>query len=116
MTHQPWLLRQVQKSKLNLPQASTRRSDEPMKEETPNHRNGSHSVEEEDPQEEETEEEVHHRVHQEDHRMEEIQCLLDRTYLPTYNPFPVPKMQKQWENSQTSSTEIEPKPRHSSTN
>jgi len=91
-----------------------------MKEETPNHRNGSHSEEEEDPQEaekeEETEEETHQGAHQEGHQTEETQCPPGQIYLPIYNLFPEPKMQKQWENSQTSSTEIEPKPSHSSTN
>ena len=66
--------------------------------------------------EEEMEEEDHHKAHWEVCRTEETQCLLDQTYPPTYGLFPMPKMQKQWENSQTSSTEIEPKPSHSLTN
>src|SRR5229473_1212015 len=110
-----------------------------MKEETHNHRNGNYSTEEEDPQEEETkeeteeetkeeteeemkeeteeemEEEDHHRVHQEARHMESTQCPPDQTYLLTYNPSPVLKMQKQWENFQTSSTETKPRPNHSST-
>ena len=91
-----------------------------MKEETPNHRNGNHPTEVEDPQEveieEETEEEDHHEAHQEVCQMEETQCPLDQTYLPTYDLFPAPKMQRQWENSQTSSTETEPRPSRSLTN
>ncbi len=65
--------------------------------------------------EEETEEEDYHKAHQEAHWMEETQDLLDQTYQPTYDLFPVPKMQKQWENFQTSSMEIRPRLNHSST-
>ena len=89
-----------------------------MKKRIPNHPNGDHSVEEEDPQEETMKEEEameeEEAAHPEVRQAKEPQCLLGPTYPLTYNPSPMLLMQNQWENSPTSLTGTKLKLRHSS--
>ena len=79
-------------------------------------------MEEEDlPEEAEMEEETEGEVTRpqdpvEDHPPEETPFPPDLTYQLTCDPSPAPTMRDQWENFPTSSTEIELKQRHSSTN
>ncbi len=77
-------------------------------------------MEEEDPREVEVEmeeeEATQDQDHQEGHRVEETQSPRDPICPQTYDLFPAPTMQNQWENSLTSSTEIKPRQKRSSTN
>src|SRR5258708_10459671 len=89
-----------------------------MKERAHNGGSGDHKPEEEErlTMKEGMEEEVaHHRVLQEDHHMEATPPPQGLTYPPTYNPFPLPTMQNQWENSPMSSMGTEPKQKPSLT-
>ena len=91
-----------------------------MKGKTPKRQNGDCTVEEEDLREVEVEMEeegaTQDQDHQEGHRVEETQSPRDPTCPRTYDPFPVPMMRNQWENSPTSSTGIEPRRKHLLTN
>jgi len=91
-----------------------------MKEKAANHPSGDLTVEEEvllEEEEAEVEEEeaTQGRDPPEVHHPEETQSPPDPISPLTYDPFPAPTMQSQWENSPTSSTEIEPKQKRSST-
>src|SRR5258708_5607629 len=93
-----------------------------MKGKAANHPNGNRTMEEEAPPEEEVEEVEEATQHQEAHRVEEApraeedQSPPGPTYPPTSDLFPVLKTRNRWENSPTSSMEIEPKQKRSSTN
>ena len=63
----------------------------------------------------EEEEATQDRDPQELHHLEETQSPLDLISPLTYDQFPVPTMQSQWESSPMSSTEIGPKQRRSLT-
>src|SRR5216684_2284475 len=116
---QPWLLKPVPKYKRSSLLPSTRPSDAPTKEKAANHPNGNLTVEEEEvlPEEEaevEEEEATQDRDLRELRHPEETQSPPDPISPLTYDPFPAPTMQSQWENSPTSSMEIGPRQRHSS--
>ena len=90
-----------------------------MKAKAVNHPNGDRTTEEEALPEEEEEVEAEEATQHQDllgvHQAEETQFPLDQTYPLTFDPFPAPMIRGQWETSPMSSTEIEPKQRHSST-